>query len=191
MDQPKRIPMETYEHRLNRLTNNSPEEIVLNILNTLHNSLISELVLANENKQYGLLMLGIHSVIDTVSKHVFLKSQKSGFKYYLECFVDAEPDTEGLRFSSIATELKHLRNTIAHQCLSRLGHSMGYDDQQDSGYRYEEDVLWINPSVYFKQFKAGFDDEGITRYSVWDYEKLLDQEELEEAKTRFLKYFKR
>ncbi len=113
--------METFEQRLQRFKSEEPAEFIETILLSIQNSFIPELVIASENRCSDLLILGIHSVIETVSENIFLKKGVSGFKFYLENFVDA--DKEGFRFSEIADVLNDLRNIIAHQKISKLGHS--------------------------------------------------------------------
>ena len=82
-----------------------------------------------------------------------MKQGVPGFKFYLENFVDVDGAGEGFLFSEIASDLNELRNNIAHQWLAAQGHVVGYDDEQKQGYRYEDDILWVNPIVYFQQFK--------------------------------------
>ena len=183
------MPMETYEKRLDRFTKNPPEEIILSMLSSIHSFLMPQLVIASEQKQNYLLVLGIHSAIETISKHIFLRPGRTGFKFYLKNFVDPVDAEEGFCFSKISSELNDLRNNIAHQWLSEQGHIMGYYDDQNQGYRYEGETLWINPTVYFRQFRSGFEEQGRTRYMVWDYLELLDPTALDNVKARFLKRF--
>lgn len=190
MGQRKRLPMETYEHRVARFSNNPPDEIILSILDSFRNFFIPQLSIASEKGLYELLILGIHSGIETISEHIFLKPGVPGFRFYLENFVDVDSAGEGFHFSEIASDLNELRNNIAHQWLSAQGHMVGYDDEQKQGYRYEDGILWVNPIVYFQQFKSAFGDQGVTRYRLLEYKMLLDEASLEHVKTRFLKQFK-
>lgn len=103
---------ETFQQRLQRFKNNSPIEFIETILNSIHNFYIPELQIASNNKQSNLLILGLHSIIETISGNVFLKSGVEGFKFYLENFVDIGKD--GGRFSEIAEELNDWRNIVAH-----------------------------------------------------------------------------
>lgn len=181
--------MESYEKRLQRLSSNPPDEIILTILNVTRNSMVPQLAMASKYELHDLVILGIHAAIKTITEHVFLKPQKSGFKFYLENFVDGtEPSCQ---FSRISLEIYDLRNVIAHQCLSKLGHVMGYDNQQEQGYRVESDILWVNTSIYFEQFLAGFEGKGATKHWLFDYEKFLDQETMDTVKTKYLTYFQK
>jgi len=181
--------METFEQRLQRFKSEEPAEFIETILLSIQNSFIPELVIASENRCGDLLILGIHSVIETVSENIFLKKGVSGFKFYLENFVDA--DKEGFRFSEIADVLNDLRNIIAHQKISELGHSFGYDYGTQVGYKIDGTIIMLNPSIFFEQFKSAFKKGIKTKRLIWDYAQLLSPEHKEKAKRKFIQKFKK
>ena len=137
--------MEPYEKRLARFKNNPPEDFISTILNSIANFFLPQLSVASEKGLPHLLILGIHSVIETISEKIFLKRGMDGFKFYLENFVDADKD--GFRFSEIAKELNDRRNIVAHQWISQLGHSFGFDFNIQVGYQREDNVIILNPSM--------------------------------------------
>jgi len=179
--------METYEQRLKRFKNSSPIVFIETILLSIQNNFIPQLDTALENKLNDLLILGIHSVIETISENIFLKKGKDGFKFYLENFVDV--DKNGFRFSEIADVLNDLRNIIAHQKISRLGHSFGYDYNIDVGYKKDNTIIYLNPLIFLEQFKSGFKDGSKTKRRIWDYKKLLKQKQMRESKIKFISKF--
>lgn len=179
---------ETFQQRLQRFQNNSPFEFIETILNSIHNFYIPELQIAADNKQSNLLILGLHSIIETISENVFLKKGVEGFKFYLENFVDIDED--GGRFSEIADELNDWRNIVAHQYISKLGHSFGYDYTISVGYQVENEVVILNPKIFFEQFQDAFlASNGKAKRKIWDYEKIITSDKMEEAKTKFLAKF--
>jgi len=179
--------METFDKRLQRFQNNSPVEFIETILNSIYNFYIPELQMAADNKQSQLLILGLHSIIETISENVFLKKGVEGFKFYLENFVDIIED--GGRFSEIADELNDWRNIVAHQYISKLGHSFGCDYTISVGYQVENGIIILNPKLFFDQFKSAFSTEGRTKKRLWDYKKIIASDKIEEAKTKFLAKF--
>ena len=181
--------METYKQRLQRFKNSKPGEFILTILHNFENELKRELVMALENRCSDLLILGIHSVIETVSENIFLQKGVSGFKFYLKNFVDADKD--GYRFSEIADVLNDLRNIIAHQKISKLGHSFGYDYDIQVGYKIDGSIIILNPSIYFEQFISAFEKGRKTKRRIWDYAQLLSPEHMEKAKRKFIQKFKK
>ena len=179
---------ETFQQRLQRFKNNSPIEFIETVLNSIHNFYIPELQVASENKQSNLLILGLHSIIETISENVFLKKGVDGFKFYLENFVDI--NEEGGRFSEIADELNDWRNIVAHQYISKLGHSFGYDYAISIGYQIENGTIVLNPKIFFEQFQSAFlSNDCKTKRQIWDYEKIIASDKMEEAKIKFLAKF--
>lgn len=179
---------ETFQQRLQRFKNNSPIEFIETILNSIHNFYIPELQVASNNKQSNLLILGLHSIIETISENVFLKKGVEGFKFYLENFVDIGKD--GGRFSEIADELNDWRNIVAHQYISKLGHSFGYDYAISVGYQIENGTIVLNPKIFFEQFQSAFlVNDGGNKRKIWDYEKIIISDKMEEAKMKFLAKF--
>ena len=181
--------MDTFDQRLKRFENNSPIEFIETILDSIHNFFIPELKIASENKQSNLLILGIHSIIETISENIFLQNGVNGFKFYLENFVDG--DKEGFKFSEIATELNDWRNIIAHQYISKLGHSFGYDYSLNVGYKVDNSVVLLNPQILFEQFISAFENKNQTKASIWNYQNFLTEQQREEAKKKFIDKFKR
>lgn len=179
--------METFDQRLLRFQNYPPVEFIETVLNSIHNYYIRELVIASENELGNLLILGIHSIIETISENIFLKKGIDGFIFYLKNFVDA--NKEGFRFSEIADELNDWRNIIAHQYISRLGHSFGYDYTIEIGYKIDGSIIILNPSILFEQFKSAFEAGNKTKRRIWDYREFLNQDQMEEAKRRFIQKF--
>ena len=182
------IMAETFQQRLQRFQNDSPIEFIETILNSIHNFYVPELQIASDNKQSNLLILGLHSIIETISENVFLKKGVEGFKFYLENFVDINED--GGRFSKIADELNDWRNIVAHQYISKLGHSFSYDYSISTGYQIENGIIILNPKIFFEQFQSAFlANGGKTKRKIWDYEKIIASDKMEEAKTKFLAKF--
>lgn len=186
--------METFQQRLQRLKNNSPVEFIESILNSMYSgkagSRIWELEIAVESQLSNLLILGIHACIETISENIFLKKGLEGFKFYLENFVDMDKD--GFRFSEIANDLNNWRNILAHQHLSKLGHSFGYDYTITTGYKIENGIIILNPKIFFEQFKSAFmPNNDRTRRKIWDYRDIITDDEMNEAKEKFLTKFER
>lgn len=186
--------METFNHRLQRFQNNPPNEFIQTILNSINNFYIPELAEASKSRLSNILILGIQSIVETISENIFLKKGVEGFKFYLENFVDS--DMEGFRFSEIADELNDWRNIIAHQYISKLGHSFGYDYNITVGYRIDGTIIILNPSIFFEQFNnafmGAFKKEVKTKLLIWNYKQLLSNEQMEEAKKKFIqKYTKK
>ena len=179
--------METFSQRLQRFQNNSPVEFIETILNSIHNCRIPKLEIASKNQLSELLILGIHTSIETISENIFLQKGIDGFKFYLENFVDAEKD--GFRFSEIAVELNDWRNIIAHQYISKLGHSFGYDYSISTGYNAENSIIILNPQIFFEQFKSAFENKSKTKRHIWDYKQSLTDDQITEAKEKFIAKF--
>jgi len=59
-------------------------------------------------------------------------------------------------FSEIADELNDWRNIVAHQYISKLGHSFSYDYSISAGYRIENGIIILNPTIFFEQFQSAF-----------------------------------
>lgn len=181
--------METYQQRLQRFQNNSPIEFIATILHSISVFYIPELKIAADNKQSNLLILGLHSAIETISENIFLEKGVKGFKFYLENFVDTDED--GGRFSQIADELNAWRNIIAHQWISKFGHSLVYDYSISTGYKIENGIIILNPKTFFKQFQSAFsENNNKTKRKIWDYRKMITIDKMKKAKAKFLSKFK-
>jgi len=96
---------------------------------------------------------------------------------------------DGFRFSEIADEINNWRNILAHQYISKLGHSFGYDYNIQVGYKIDDTVIILNPSILFEQFKCGFENGNKTKRHIWDYKQLLTQDQMNEAKIKFIQKF--
>ncbi len=182
--------MEKFEKRLQRFEKNPPSEFAETLINGIHNFyIINELQVANENKLSCLLVMGIHSTIETLSEHIFLKKGRKGLEFYLTNFVDGKES--GRKFSKISEEINNMRNIIAHQFISKMGHSFTWDYNLKTGYKIENDIMHFNPSVYFDQFHNAFFGGDKTKYSIHDYKKLLSENEVSKAKEKFIELFKK
>ena len=177
--------MEKFKKRLQRFEENPPLEFAETLTNSIHNYFINELRIADENKLTFLLILGIHSTIKTLSEYIF---NQKGIEFYLINFVDGKE--EGKQFSKINEDINNIRNIVAHQFISRLGHSFIWDYDLNTGYKIENDVIHFNPSIYFDQFQNAFFKGDKTKYSIHDYRKLLSENEMSKAKEKFIKRFK-
>lgn len=175
--------MEDPGKRLKRFQNGPPEEIILTLLNSIHNFFTREIDQAADNKSWYLVVLGIHAVILTISEGLFNKKGLTGFKFFLEKFVDS-PE-EGFDFSKIADKIHNFRNVIAHQWLSASGYELGIDESMLKGWESREDVIYFNPVLYYEAFKNSFSGMG----KVWDYKNIMSDKELEESKTRLIEKY--
>lgn len=181
--------METFEQRLKRFRDGPPQEIIGTLLNSINTNYIRELkILMSNGGEIGYLpIIGVHSIIMTISKDVFSKTGKRGFKYYLKNFVDWDKD--GFRFSEISDVLYDWRNVIVHQFISRLGHSIGFDYVMDTGYRYSNETIFINPRILCRQLISGFEGDRRTQNIIWHYSEILGKGGMEKAKVRILKKY--
>lgn len=174
---------ESRNHRLARLQDGAPVEAILTLLNSISNFFNNEIRIAPENGQASLLFLGIHASALTISKALFGKTGKDGYKKFLEAFVDGE--TEETKFSLIAEDIHDWRNVLAHQWLGSIGHQIGYDYGMASGWKRREDVLFINPKIYCEKYLEAFSSKG----RIWDYHSVLSDVEQEQAKERIVKKY--
>ncbi len=101
-----------------------------------------------------LLILGIHAVAETWAEILFKDKTNTGFKTYLELYVDGNSDDQKL--SKIAEILNDKRNIIAHQWLSCQGHWFGFDFDMKEGWREKDGITYVNPKVYFMCFYDNF-----------------------------------
>lgn len=185
-----KIKSESFDLRLQRFQSNSPIEFIETILNSIANGFIQEIESAANNHQTNLQIIGMMSVVETVSEKIFLKSGIQGCKYYLEHFVDGK--TSDLKFSNIASDINAWRNVIAHQWISKQGHSFGYDYSLATGYSVRDGIIIVNPKMFFDQFKCAFMPSSFkTNYTVWQYDQLLTEEQMQKAKTKFIDQFRK
>ena len=182
-----RAHSESFNKRLKRFRDNSPVEIIGTLLNSIANCFNNEITLAVEkdNYQTSLLFLGIHAVALTISEALFNRRGLSGYKFFLEKFVDG--DTNDRKFSKIANSIHDWRNVLAHQWISQKGHKIGYNYGMNLGWKKENGVIFINPKIYCEQYLKAFKSDG----RIWKYENFLSDSDLERAKNRMIeKYVK-
>lgn len=177
--------LETKEQRLKRLESGPPTEAIGTLLNSIANFFNNEIAVAPEKHQTSLLFIGIHAAILTISEALFGKSGEDGFKIFLEKFVDG--NTEDTKFSRIANVLHNWRNILAHQWIGSLGHEIEYDYQMTLGWLQTKNGFKINPIIYCDSYLQAFSRNG----RVWNYEALLTETELEAAKARIVKKYKK
>ncbi len=179
---------ETEEHRLKRFQDGPPAESILTLLNSIDNYFNNEIqyVLGNETYQTTLMLLGIHAAILTISEAFYDQTGLTGYKRYLEQYVDGNSDER--KFSLIAERLHKWRNVLAHQWLSASGHGIGYAYEITEGWKEEDGILYINPSIYAHQYIQAFRLGG----KLWDYRNQFSESELESIKMRIInKYMKK
>ena len=80
--------IEPFEKRLARFQNGSPIESIETPLNSIANFFNNEIIITPERFQTSLLFLGIHAVALTVSEIFWDLKGESGYKKFLETFVD-------------------------------------------------------------------------------------------------------
>lgn len=178
--------MEDRTKRLKRFQDGSPVEIIETLLNSLDNFFNrKELDVAASSNLWLLVILGIHAVALTISHGLFNKDGHNGFKLFLEKFMDT--DNDGFKFSEISFEIHTYRNIIAHRWLSDFGYDFGMDFDMKKGWEKRDGVIYFNPKLYYEAYKNAFGAGG----KIWDYDKLLTEEELEKAKERLLEKYKR
>jgi hypothetical protein len=174
--------MEHYEQRYKRFSNGEPEEIIRSYLEMFWNCFITtELQKAYENQQTGLLLIGIQSVIATLTEGIWGKTGKDSIQYYLERYVDQ--DESNKKFSKIADIIHELRNGHMHRLYTRIFHHVVFDYTLDQGWKFEDEKLYFNLNVYFDCFKQGYP-------RPYDLKELhLTPEQAIAAKKRLLKEF--
>ncbi len=123
--------MESKLKRLERLKNGSYIEAIETLLNSIDNFFNNEIRLTPSQYQTTLLFLGIHAAILTISYALFDDDKESGYKRFLETFMDGT--TEDRKFSLIAHFLHDWRNVLAHQWIGSLGHELQYEYAMDKG----------------------------------------------------------
>ena len=134
--------IEDPQKRLERLTNGSPVEIIETLLNSLSNFLNNEINQAVNADLWSLAVLGIHAVALTISEGVYDKKGLTGFKFFLEQFMDEDKD--GFRFSEIAQDIHNHRNVIAHRWLTASGYAFGFDMKMDKGWEKRGNTVFMN-----------------------------------------------
>lgn len=177
---------ETAKRRLERFENGSPVESIETLLNSIDNYFNNEIratISDLRQPQTTLLFLGIHASILTISEAFFNDKKFSGYKLFLEKYVDDADSPSG--FSLIANDIHTWRNVVAHQWLSTKGHGLAYAYELEQGWKREGDILYINPKMYCEQYLAAFSAGG----KIWQYSQHFTKEELEEIKQRIIDKF--
>lgn len=171
-----RAHMESWEKRLTRLRGGSYIEAIETLLNSIANYFNNEISITPENYQTSLLFLGIHASILTLSEAFFGLSGKTGYRLFLEKFIDGY--TEDTKFSLIASTLHDWRNVLAHQWLGSVGHRIEYDYKMNEGWKKDGEITVINPKIYCQHYLNAFSSSG----KIWKYESILSEAELSKAK---------
>lgn len=175
--------MEEKNKRKGRLKDGKPIEAIETLLLMIDYNLNKELRIAYKNKQKYLIILGIHAAALTISEALFNEKSLSGYKKFLEMFIDG--DETDKKFSLIANKIHGLRNDTAHQWLSEKGYDFGFDESSHNGWFQKNEVTYFNPYLYCDSYLSAFSSEG----KIWEYEKFLDDQSLEEVKERILKKY--
>lgn len=174
---------EDKDKRLRRLSKGSPIEIIETLLNSIDNFFNNQIDLAAENDLWHLVILGDHAVALILSEGLFGEAGINGFKTFLEKFVDNTKP--GFDFSAIASDIHNWRNVIAHQWLSSSGYDFGLDFEMEMGWEKRDEITYFNPSLYHQSFSSAFSGGG----RIWQYQKILTEEQMQEAKDRLLKKY--
>lgn len=176
--------MEDKAKRLKRFQNGSSVEIILTLLNSIANFFNNrELDIAASSNLWLLVILGIHAVALTISHGLFNKDGHDGFRLFLKNFMDTEE--EGFNFSEISKEIHTYRNIVAHRWLSDFGYDFGLDFEMRKGWEKRGEVIYLNPKLYYEAYKNAFGRGG----KIWDYDKLLTEEQAEKAKERLIEKY--
>lgn len=176
---------ESKEDRLKRFQDGPPLEVIGTLLNSIANFFNNEISITIQGKNYqtSLLFMGIHAVALTISEGLFGRGGPDGYKLFLARFVDGNtPDT---RFSTIADVIHGWRNILAHQWIGSMGHTFGYDYSMALGWERRGGAVYINPQIYCDHYLRAFGSSG----RIWDYESMLTDVELQEAKDRLVKKY--
>ncbi len=185
---------ESAEARLRRFQDGHPIEIIESVIGSIElyfNNEIAATLRNPDNRQTSLMLLGVHSVAQTIAHGIFGKENKQGYLQFVSTYMDMEGDTDDKKFSKIAAEIHEWRNVIAHRWLNLAGHDIGYDFGMPEGWKKEEHVIYINPEIYLGHYLRAFDRR--RGGMIWRYQEILNTDEaLEKAKQRFLeKYVER
>lgn len=129
--------------------------------------------------------MGIHATALTISEAFFNKSGPSGYKLFLQTYVDGASDDR--KFSLIADIIHDWRNILAHQWIGSIGHEIGYDYEMGLGWQERDGVTFINPRIYCEQYLSAFKAGG----KMWQYNQIFSENQLEQIKQRIIaKYLK-
>jgi len=175
--------IEPYEKRLQRFQNGTPIESIETLLNSIDNYFNNEIAETIDKYQTTLLFLGIHAVALTIAEVFWNLKGLSGFKKFLEIFVDGE--SQDTKFSQTAKRIHNWRNILTHQWIASGGYLIQYDYKLQKGFYIVNDILIINPKIYCEYYIKAFDSSG----KIWQYETLFTNSELNEIKERIIKKF--
>lgn len=171
---------ESKEARLKRLQDGPYVEAIETLLNSIDNFFNNEIRITVDNYQTSLLFMGIHAAALTISEVFFNKKGLSGYKLFLETFVDG--NEENKKFSTIADIIHDWRNILAHQWIGSMGHEIGYDCEMQLGWEKRDDITFINPRIYQEQYLAAFQAGG----KIWGYDRIFTEDQLEQIKQRII-----
>ena len=132
------------------------------------------------------MFLGIHSVALTISEIFWNLKGESGYKKFLEKFVDG--NTKDTKFSSIADKIHNWRNVLAHQWLASSGYQIQYDYEIKFGFIVKDGLLTINPKIYCDHYLNAFRSTS-RGGKIWNYRSIFNSEQLEEIKQRLIYKF--
>ncbi|OGE81849.1 MAG: hypothetical protein A3E98_03105 [Candidatus Doudnabacteria bacterium RIFCSPHIGHO2_12_FULL_48_11] len=167
------------EYIISEVLNGPPMFSISLLIYSIDKFFNNELSITAENKQTGLLFMGIHAAALTISEALWGLHGQVGYQMFLEKFLDEEqPDRE---FSKIAKPIHDWRNILAHQFLSSSGHNFDYDYHMEKGYKINNKDLIINPSIYLSCYLRAFKDNRIMNYAS-----KLNKKEQEKIKQRIL-----
>jgi hypothetical protein len=173
--------MESHEERLRRFQDGPPLEIIETLLNSIANFSNREIRDAANlaAPAWNLVLLGIHSVALTIVFALFDQSGPAGYRMFLERFVDTGGPAD---FSAIADEIHGWRNVIAHQWLSKQGHTLALDTTIATGWERRGEVLHFNPRIYTDAYLSAFGARG----RIWDWNQMLTPDQQRAAKGRMI-----
>jgi len=142
------------------------------IFMTTWNDLLPEIQEAAKSHLLVMTFLGTHAVIQTVAEKVFGYSDpEEATRFYLEHFVDKnEPER---KYSTVAPEIHHIRNVMAHRAYSKAQHFTGYDWKLPGGFGWKGDQFHINPDRYVEDLVDGSGNYSKVRRKLVKAEDLL------------------
>ena len=175
--------MEEKNKRIQRFKNGPPLEVIETLLYSIDNFFNNEIDMARKRQQPHLIILGIHAVALTISEALFNLQGPTGYKAFLEKFIDG--DKPDIKFSKISDDIHKFRNNIAHQWLSESGYTFGIDTTTQLGWHKRNDITLFNPYIYCDKYIEAFSSNGKIR----EWKKLLTNHEQESAKNKIIKKY--
>lgn len=177
--------IEPKDKRQKRLEDGVPLEIIETLLNSVDNYFNRQIAIVADAKAWDMAFIGIHSAATTIGTGLFSTSPLTAYTEFLKHFVDS--DEVGGDFSTVAGQLHNWRNVLVHRWLSQHGYNFGFDLEQKEGWREEDGAIVINPQLYHEAYRRAFTAGG----KMWQWEKILTQEQAEAAKARLLEQYYR